>query len=39
MFDRLISDDLHLQWLDAGFCFLARDWSQAAALRVMNPNY
>ena len=37
MFDRLMSGDLHPQWLDAGIWFLARHWSQAAALRVMKP--
>lgn len=34
----LISDDLGLQWLKAGFRFQARDWSQAVAGRRLNPS-
>lgn len=30
---------LGLQQLEAGFQFLARDWSQAMAVRALNPNH
>ena len=33
-----ILDDLGLQWLEAGFRFQARDWSQAVAGRTLNPS-
>ena len=28
-----------LQWLEAGFQFQARDWSQAGAVRALNPSH
>ena len=34
----LISCGLGLQWLKAGFWFLARDWCQVMGVRTPNPN-
>ena len=36
---RVISDGPSLQWLEAGFWFLARDWGGVAAVRELNPSH